>query len=128
MRVFRLVTENSVEERVVARAQRKLYLDAMVTSGAASSFQSGVTDVEKLTKSQLLGMLSFGSDVLFKSEGQLEDRDIDAILAGAKTELIDDNNLEQRAEKALQQEKMMQVKQVSGAGRQRVSMRCSPMQ
>ena len=30
VRVFRLVTEQTVEEKIVERAERKLYLDALV--------------------------------------------------------------------------------------------------
>jgi len=100
VRVFRLVCAQSVEERVVARAQRKLYLDAMVTQGAVG-LQQSTEQLERLSKSEVLGMLAFGSDALFSSNGEIEERDIDTILAGARTQLIDDANLEQRAKQVL---------------------------
>jgi len=103
VRVFRLVSEQTVEERVIARAQRKLYLDAMITSGAAG-LQSH--ELEKLSKSELLGMLRFGSDAVFQSNGKLEDRDIDAILAGATTEEMSEEKVEERAQSVLKSAKL----------------------
>lgn len=88
VRVFRLVTEGTVEEKVVARAQKKLYLDAMVTSGTAGLHAS---EMESLSKRELLSLLRFGADRVFRSDtGAVDDRHIDAILAGADTRLMSD--------------------------------------
>ncbi|CAM9745440.1 unnamed protein product [Chrysoparadoxa australica] len=75
--VFRLVTENTVEEKVVERAQQKLKLDAMVV-------QSGrLQDKEKkMAKEDLLAAMRFGADTVFRSKDtSITDEDIDAILA-----------------------------------------------
>jgi SWI/SNF-related matrix-associated actin-dependent regulator of chromatin subfamily A member 5 len=57
--VYRLVMEGTVEERIVMRAQKKLYLDAMVTTGRNALGSSD--EMEKLTKAELLGMIKFGA-------------------------------------------------------------------
>ncbi len=59
MSVYRLVMEGTVEERIVMRAQKKLYLDAMVTTGRNALTSSD--EMEKLTKAELLGMIKFGA-------------------------------------------------------------------
>ncbi len=79
--IFRLVTEDTVEVKVVERAQQKLKLDAMVVQ------QGRLADQEKkLSKSDLLDTLRFGADKIFRSkESSISDADIDAILeAGQK--------------------------------------------
>jgi SWI/SNF-related matrix-associated actin-dependent regulator of chromatin subfamily A member 5 len=82
VRVYRLMMTGTVEEKVIARAQKKLYLDAMVTAGR-SSFQSQQQQMEKLSKKELLSMLKFGCDNIFKSQGEITDEDIDVILGRA---------------------------------------------
>merc|ERR1719162_851514 len=62
VRVFRLVVEGSVEEKIVERAQRKLYLDAVV-------IQQGrlVQQNKKLGKDEINTMIKFGADEIFKT-------------------------------------------------------------
>ncbi|GMI36818.1 hypothetical protein TeGR_g3260 [Tetraparma gracilis] len=74
--VYRLVTENSVEEKIVERAQQKLKLDAMVV-------QSGrLKEKDKVTKEDVMAAIKFGADAVFRSEtSDITDDDIDAILA-----------------------------------------------
>jgi hypothetical protein len=76
--VYRLVTENTIEEKVIERAERKLYLDARVIQ------QGRLVDKAKgVDKDELLAMIRFGADAVFrKQEGQgVTDEDIDAIIA-----------------------------------------------
>lgn len=75
--VYRLVTGNSVEEKIVERAQQKLKLDAMVVQ------QGRLQDKNKnLSKNEMLEMIRFGADKVFRStETTITDDDIDAILA-----------------------------------------------
>ena len=78
VRVFRLVTEKSVEEKIVERAERKLYLDALVIQqGRLSQTDKG------LSKGELMSMVKYGADEVFKTtEGSpLTDADIDVLLA-----------------------------------------------
>ncbi|GAB6033284.1 SWI/SNF- matrix-associated actin-dependent regulator of chromatin sub A member 5 [Chamberlinius hualienensis] len=84
VRVFRMITENTVEERIVERAEIKLRLDAIV-------IQQGrlVDSVNKLGKDDVLGMIRHGADHIFASkDSEITDEDIDAILerAEAKTQ------------------------------------------
>ncbi|GMH46812.1 hypothetical protein TrLO_g5455 [Triparma laevis f. longispina] len=73
--IFRLVTEHTIEEKVVERAQQKLKLDAMVV-------QSGrLKDKDKLSNEELLSAIRFGADKVFKSkDSSITDDDIDLIL------------------------------------------------
>jgi len=77
VRVFRLVTETTVEEKIVERAERKLYLDAMVIQRGRLAAQN-----KALSRDELLTMVTFGADEVFKGSGSaVTDEDIDAILA-----------------------------------------------
>ena len=78
--VFRLVTDETVEVKVVERAQQKLKLDAMVVQ------QGRLQDKEKkMSKQDLLDTLRFGADKVFRSkESSISDNDIDAILEEGK--------------------------------------------
>ncbi|KAF1773118.1 ISWI family [Phytophthora cactorum] len=75
--VYRLVTTDSVEEKIIERAQQKLKLDAMVVQqGRLQEKQS------KLTKNDMLEMIRFGADQVFRTtDSTITDEDIDAILA-----------------------------------------------
>lgn len=76
MQVFRLVTDDTVEVKVVERAQQKLKLDAMVVQ------QGRLQDKEKkLSKQDLLDTIRFGADKIFRSkDSTISDADIDLIL------------------------------------------------
>jgi SWI/SNF-related matrix-associated actin-dependent regulator of chromatin subfamily A member 5 len=77
VRIFRFVTEDSVEEKIMERAERKLYTDAVVIQQGRLMEQN-----RKLSKEELDAMVRFGADTVFKSEGStITDADIDAILA-----------------------------------------------
>ena len=75
VQVFRLVTENTIEEKIVERAQQKLKLDAMVV-------QSGrLKEKDKLSRDELLSAVRFGADKIFKSkDSSITEDDIDLIL------------------------------------------------
>ncbi|XP_055333572.1 chromatin-remodeling complex ATPase chain Iswi-like [Paramacrobiotus metropolitanus] len=94
--VFRLVTENTVEEQIIERAERKLHLDAMV-------IQSGrLVDVsKKLNKDEILKMIRFNANNIIHSDvGNITDEDIDTILTKgkAKTEEMHKKYSEQTEE------------------------------
>lgn len=78
VRVFRLITENTVEERIVERAEMKLHLDNVVIQQGRLVDSQG----NKLGKDEMLGMIRHGADHIFASkESEITDEDIDAILA-----------------------------------------------
>lgn len=76
VQVFRLVTDDTVEVKVVERAQQKLKLDAMVVQ------QGRLQDREKkMSRQDLLDTLRFGADKVFRSkDSEVTDADIDLIL------------------------------------------------
>eukprot|EP00752_Nemacystus_decipiens_P001789 g1728.t2 len=80
VKVYRLVTEDTIEEKVVERAQQKLKLDAMVV-------QRGMLQGEKkLEKDEMLAAIRFGADAVFRCKDTvMSDQDLDAVLErGAK--------------------------------------------
>jgi SWI/SNF-related matrix-associated actin-dependent regulator of chromatin subfamily A member 5 len=63
VRVFRLITESTVEERIVERAEIKLRLDAVVIQ------QGRLADAQKaLGKDEMLSMVRHGADQIFAGE------------------------------------------------------------
>lgn len=75
--VYRLITENSVEERILRTAMSKLRLDTLVIQ------QGRLTQQKKnLGKNDLLDMIRFGADEFFKSNASnYAEEDIDVLLA-----------------------------------------------
>jgi len=76
VRVFRLVAENTVDEKIVEKAEVKLKLDRMV-------IQQGKLAEQKtnLNKDEMVSMIRHGASHIFSSkEGELSDLDIDKLL------------------------------------------------
>jgi len=90
-----LVTDDTVEVKVVERAQQKLKLDAMVVQ------QGRLADKEKkLSKQDLLDTIKFGADKIFRSkESTITDDDIDLILQEGKKRTEEMTEKLQSAEK-----------------------------
>ena len=71
VQVFRLVTEDTIEQKIVERAQQKLKLDAMVVQ------QGRLKDKDKLSRDELLDAIRFGADKIFKSkDSSITDDDV----------------------------------------------------
>lgn len=86
VRVFRFITENTVEERIVEKAEMKLRLDNIV-------IQQGrlVEAAQKLGKDDVLNMIRHGASHVFASkDSEITEEDIDEIMAKGekKTEEI----------------------------------------
>lgn len=83
--VYRLVSGGTIEERVVERAQKKLYLDKMVNRGSSDS-----EDKDKgMSGSELLRSLQFGCNAVFGDTSQNllpSDDDINIITNRSRTE------------------------------------------
>lgn len=62
--IYRLCTQGTVEERMQARADSKLYLDQMVNRGSTAAAE----EMEGLSKGELMNMLTFGADRIFTAE------------------------------------------------------------
>jgi SWI/SNF-related matrix-associated actin-dependent regulator of chromatin subfamily A member 5 len=76
VRVFRFITEGTVEEKIVERADRKLFLDAaVIQQGRIQEKHAG------LSKNEMMSMVRFGADEIMSSKhGTLTDEDIDTLL------------------------------------------------
>lgn len=82
--VFRFVTENAVEEKVLERAAQKLRLDQLVIQQGRAQQQAK----QAASKDELLNMIQHGAENIFKSASgsgplsgnEATDDDIDAIL------------------------------------------------
>lgn len=96
VQVYRLVTDDTVEVKVVERAQQKLKLDAMVVQ------QGRLQDKEKkLSKQDLLESIRFGADKIFRAKDttDISDADIDIILEEGKKKTKEMTDKLQEAEK-----------------------------
>eukprot|EP01066_Platyproteum_vivax_P014455 Platyproteum_vivax@DN6471_c0_g1_i2.p2 len=81
--VYRLVTENSIEEKIVERANLKLQLDSAVIQ------QGRLTD-RQLTKKELVKMIQFGANAVFKASTDLDDLDCILKRGEARTSELND--------------------------------------
>ncbi|CAB9506371.1 Probable chromatin-remodeling complex ATPase chain [Seminavis robusta] len=61
--VYRMVTKNTVEERILQRAEKKLYLDKMVMQ------QGDLVDDQQVDEKKLMETLRFGAQAVFGSAG-----------------------------------------------------------
>lgn len=83
--VYRLLSAGTVEERIVERAEKKLYLDQMVNRGISNR------DMDEegggVTTSELLASLTFGSNAVFSSSNDMpSDADIDKVTDRTRSE------------------------------------------
>jgi SWI/SNF-related matrix-associated actin-dependent regulator of chromatin subfamily A member 5 len=77
VQVFRFITEGTVEEKIIERADRKLFLDAAVIQQGRFAEQHS-----SLEKDELMKMVRFGADqILIGKGGTYSDDDIDALIA-----------------------------------------------
>lgn len=77
VQVFRFVTEGAIEEKIIERADRKLFLDAAVIQQGRLAEQNS-----SLEKDELMKMVRFGADEILSGKGgKYTDEDIDALIA-----------------------------------------------
>jgi hypothetical protein len=77
VQVFRFITEGTVEEKIIERADRKLFLDAAVIQQGRLAEQHA-----SLEKGELMKMVRFGADQILSGKGgTYTDEDIDALIA-----------------------------------------------
>jgi SWI/SNF-related matrix-associated actin-dependent regulator of chromatin subfamily A member 5 len=77
VQVFRFIAEGTIDEKVIERADRKLFLDAaVIQQGRLAQTHS------QLEKDELMRMVKFGADeILSGTGGTYTDEDIDALIA-----------------------------------------------
>ena len=85
VRVFRLITEHTVEEKIIERAEKKLLLDAVVIQ------EGRLASNNKISTSEMANIVTYGADFIVSSEKgtytvgvtakiDRQDEDIDKIL------------------------------------------------
>ena len=80
VKVFRFVTVDSIEEKVVERAELKLQMDfAVIQAGRLAEKH------KNLSKEEALAAVRYGADKVFRAENvEITDEEIDAMIANAK--------------------------------------------
>jgi SWI/SNF-related matrix-associated actin-dependent regulator of chromatin subfamily A member 5 len=87
VRVFRMVTENTVDEKIVERAAVKLRLDRMVIQQGRLAEQK-----QNLGKDEMLNMIRHGAKTVFANkEADINDEDIDNIMNAAEVKTEEAN-------------------------------------
>lgn len=77
VRVYRFVTDGTVEEKIYRRALKKLYLDAMVVQQGRVQSKTN----NQASKEELLSMIKFGAEEIFKTRHEdVTEADIDRLL------------------------------------------------
>ncbi|PIO72732.1 protein, SNF2 family [Teladorsagia circumcincta] len=87
VRVFRLITENTVDERIIERAEVKLRLDSIVIQ------QGRIAEAQKtLGKDDMINMIRHGAELVFATkDSTITDDDIDVILERAEVKTAELN-------------------------------------
>jgi len=87
VQVFRFVTEGTVEEKIIERADRKLFLDAAVIQQGRLAEQN-----TSLGKDDVMKMVRFGADQILSGKGgSYSDEDIDALIAKGEEKTLEIN-------------------------------------
>ncbi|CAB3403687.1 unnamed protein product [Caenorhabditis bovis] len=87
VRVFRLITENTVDERIIEKAEMKLKLDNIVIQ------QGRMAEAQKtLGKDDMISMIRHGAEQVFAAkDSTISDDDIDTILQKAEVKTAELN-------------------------------------
>lgn len=87
---FRFITENTVEEKIVERAEIKLRLDKLVIQqGRLADSKS-----QSLNKDEMLSMIRHGANHVFASkDSEITDEDIDTILQKGEMKVVIFSNI-----------------------------------
>lgn len=76
VQVFRFITEGTIEEKIIERADRKLFLDVAVIQQGRLAEQNSAA-----SKGELMKMVRFGADEILSGKGgAYTDEDIDALI------------------------------------------------
>ncbi|KAI5964655.1 uncharacterized protein KGF55_001724 [Candida pseudojiufengensis] len=94
VKVFRFITENAIEEKVLERATQKLRLDQLVIQqGRNTNGLDGQQSNKAASKNELLDMIQHGaSDIFKKDEDTTNEIDIEEILQRSETKTQELNN------------------------------------
>lgn len=88
VRVFRLITENTVDERIVQRAEIKARLDNMVIQQGRSTDRENLREKKGIVRD----LVRFGAEYILSSKGSdITSVDIDKILSDGALKTAEDN-------------------------------------
>lgn len=111
VRVYRMVTDSSVEEKVVERAAKKLRLDQVVIQqGNRKEASEAQKKAAQATKDDLLDMIQFGAQSVMDRNAE---HNINNASKGAKTAADQDDP------KALQQQAKFNIEDILARGQER---------
>ena len=100
VKVFRFITENAIEEKVLERATQKLRLDQLVIQQGRNTAGLGLEQKVGLNKNELLNMIQYGAqDILSNGSGKddgTDEVDLAAILEASQSKT---NELNQKYSK-----------------------------
>ena len=97
VQVFRLVTPNTMEEKMIERQTLKLKLDNMIIQKGRMAPKN-----QGLQKEEMQDMVNYGADAIFQVGDNLNDKDIDTLIREGEAKA---NALQQKATQ-LSKEKM----------------------
>jgi len=81
--IYRLICENTIEERIVERQAMRLKLDSLVIQ------QGRVSNKDNFSKEEMKEMIQYGADKIFKPGDDFKDEDIDYLLERGEKETND---------------------------------------
>jgi len=98
VKIYRLISEGTVEERILFRSQQKLYLDAIVNSGTRQlqKAEDAGEDAKEfdLNNNEVLTSIRFGAQKLFsgmRTTGDFSEKDLEELLErNAALKVLDD--------------------------------------
>jgi SWI/SNF-related matrix-associated actin-dependent regulator of chromatin subfamily A member 5 len=67
--VYRLITENTIEEKIIERAEVKLRLDAMVIQQGRQAPKGTGAGKGGMSADEVSSMIRFGADRIFRQKG-----------------------------------------------------------
>mmetsp|Transcript_17445 Transcript_17445/g.25803 ORF Transcript_17445/g.25803 Transcript_17445/m.25803 type:complete len:1021 (-) Transcript_17445:135-3197(-) len=96
--VYRLVTHGTIEERMVERAQKKLYMDRMVNTAGGAGVDPSKNEVDQVSESDLMSTIRFGCNAVFGQDAEKRnslptDADIEVITDRSRSEDFSGGNL-----------------------------------
>ncbi|RLV96235.1 ISWI chromatin-remodeling complex ATPase ISW1 [Spathaspora sp. JA1] len=100
VKVFRFITENAIEEKVLERATQKLRLDQLVIQQGSTSRKAGLDGQQSskaASKNELLDMIQFGASDIFnkgkpEEESEEQQLDIEDILKHSEAKTLELNS------------------------------------
>jgi superfamily II DNA/RNA helicase len=92
--IYRLVTEGSVEEKIVERAARKLQVDHLIMQKGNYRTERDQKSQDKLSNNEMLSMIKYGAqEIISTANTEITEKSIDEILEHSlkRTEALQDS-------------------------------------